>query len=1176
MPGNQRIESVINKSSVGEELTWLVNTLKETHSLIINTPQVNSMYKNSDGIKEFKKNTDELISSNQKLLDMQKQLEAATQRVSALEKKLAEDRDNNAKKRKQMTDEELKAAIQLREETKKRTDAIKAENDAYKQLTLQYNQAAAEAKKLQAESLTDPKKMQAAEEAATKAKSIWDQLKGIDASVGQFFKNVGNYPESAKIIVDALERQKQKVSELNSQLGETHPAAQAAGRELQNLERITNNPQFLNVAARVGDSNAELKAFTKTMIELERTGLGKTDFANELRKHLAELKDSIDDTRGEIKKLSSDSHAFDEFAKSVSFLASTYQTAVGAQELFGSENKEVEESMKKLLAVQALANGVQQIAQQLTDKGTLVNKAYVAVQTLVKTALDSTASASVRAAAATKLLLGGLVIGGLVLLVIKLKEWADAATTLSAKQKTLIELGRAAADSYGKEKSQLDLLMYSINAEGVSRKEKFKILKQLQDAYPGYFDNIKTEKDLNEKLADAYKRASEGILMKANAEAASNMLAQNASDRLKAQFDLQEKIQKINQYEKDAIPYAKAASGNKGAEAIRQTVTDMRVTAANEYKKLNDDLNKKNEVLVSTIQDSNSQILKLGGKPSGKPDTPQKSTVSDENKLEDAARKAAFDTRMQQMQDEMNAAQRVADNDKANFVLRMAAAQHYFDLKKKFIEETKTFELGDIDAKEKEDIKVAESEKKGQSVINKIRENAAAQRKLIEAKSNSELLTNSADRNSKERDMFLKHIEDMKKVREEKERELAAHKQSLHEIELQNISNQYEAELLKLDESYAKKKTHSAKEERDYNNAKLKLQEEFQVKSLQADIAFTKETLDLAEVRAKASGKQEDLDSVAKAKAQLSSLEIKLVATVTQFKIDQNKKADDSDAEAFNKKIARLEKYAAYSKELEDIVGGFVQNSVDKQKNALQDKQDLIDKNYEKEVSNIQNSTLSEEDKAARLKILEAEKLTQTEQIERKKRQMDIERARFDKAANIANILTEIPLAVMRALSDKTVPYPVRVGYAIAAGAIGAASLVKAIATPLPRFKDGTESSPEGFALTDEEGPEMYIEPSGKTYMGNSSPTIRYLEEGTRIIPYEEVNKMLLQSMMKNTIRMIAQPDEKTGKKIDELKDLVTWQTFQLKEAYKNSRQPININISDFKNSDYIKRSVRE
>jgi hypothetical protein len=65
--------------------------------------------------------------------------------------------------------------------------------------------------------------------------------------------------------------------------------------------------------------------------------------------------------------------------------------------------------------------------------------------------------------------------------------------------------------------------------------------------------------------------------------------------------------------------------------------------------------------------------------------------------------------------------------------------------------------------------------------------------------------------------------------------------------------------------------------------------------------------------------------------------------------------ADKDDEDVFNKKMARLEKYAGYAKQVEDIIGGFVQNSIDKQKNALQDKQDLLDKNYEKEVSNIQN-----------------------------------------------------------------------------------------------------------------------------------------------------------------------------------------------------------------------------
>ena len=154
--------------------------------------------------------------------------------------------------------------------------------------------------------------------------------------------NVGNYQGSAKIIVDALEKQKQKLEELekakirvqNAGAGSFNPGNVAATRttiigfaggsqnnaalnkiaesatsadkaiEMLNEEiertrnvvegfsRVTDNDKFLNIAGKVGDANAEIKFFTKSLIDLERQGLGNADPSlQEIKERLAELTD---------------------------------------------------------------------------------------------------------------------------------------------------------------------------------------------------------------------------------------------------------------------------------------------------------------------------------------------------------------------------------------------------------------------------------------------------------------------------------------------------------------------------------------------------------------------------------------------------------------------------------------------------------------------------------------------------------------------------------------------------------------------------------------------------------------------------------------------------------------------------------------------------------------------
>lgn len=269
------------------------------------------------------------------------------------------------------------------------------------------------------------------------------------------------------------------------------------------------------------------------------------------------------------------------------------------------------------------------------------------------------------------------------------------------------------------------------------------------------------------------------------------------------------------------------------------------------------------------------------------------------------------------------------------------------------------------------------------------------------------------------------------------------------------------------------------------------------------------------------------------------------------------------------KKKSDLEKQL--QNELYGTLTAIVDGAFQKRLNNLQDEEDAMNKKFDTEVRNISASTLTEQEKADKLKILEAERAAQTDEIEQRKRRIQQEQARFDKAANIAKIISDTAAAVIAVL--KETPAPAGIPLAVLTGAIGAAQLAKAIATPIPKYAEGTDSSKEGFALTDERGPEMYIRPDGSMFMGNKHPTVRYLERGTKIIPYEDIQAMMQRSAIPY---QYSEKQDSTSKKFDELKDMMLWQTGQLKAAYSN-RKNINVNVSgDFKNSDYIRKAVYE
>jgi len=270
-------------------------------------------------------------------------------------------------------------------------------------------------------------------------KELNDLIKEAEQGGGDFRRNVGNYQGSAKIITEAFERAKQKVGEFSTKLGPTSPEARAARIEFEALERITANPQFLNISARVGDTNKELRFFTQRLNELEDAGLKNSQVYQDVRARLAQLTDQLGDTKAEVKALSSDTRNFDLFAGSVNFAADAFQTFAGAAALAGASEEQVAEQIRTLVAIQSVANGVKGIANELTTKGTAANKAYAFVQQQVEIFTSASSTATQKWGAALKSLGIGLLIG----LVVKLVDSLDLfGSSSKAAEKATEDLNR--------------------------------------------------------------------------------------------------------------------------------------------------------------------------------------------------------------------------------------------------------------------------------------------------------------------------------------------------------------------------------------------------------------------------------------------------------------------------------------------------------------------------------------------------------------------------------------------------------------------------------------------------------------------------------------------------------------------------------------------------------------
>lgn len=225
--------------------------------------------------------------------------------------------------------------------------------------------------------------------------------------------------------------------------------------------------------------------------------------------------------------------------------------------------------------------------------------------------------------------------------------------------------------------------------------------------------------------------------------------------------------------------------------------------------------------------------------------------------------------------------------------------------------------------------------------------------------------------------------------------------------------------------------------------------------------------------------------------------------------ITKEKKKHDDDEEKAKK--ARIEKLKELEKEGIDTIAAFVDASFERQKRQIEDQIAAIGKKKDKDLEAINASTLSEQDKATRITQINLKAQADSEALAEKQRALDIKKAQFDKAVSIAHIIQNTAQGITAALAS----LPPNPGLAILVGAIGALQLAKAIATPIPKFAEGTDNAPGGIAMVGEKGSELIVAPSGDVSLTPSNATLMHLQKGSKVITADKVDQYLMNTAVK-------------------------------------------------------------
>lgn len=241
-----------------------------------------------------------------------------------------------------------------------------------------------------------------------------------------------------KKVETAVEDVTEKQKELRNEIKATY-----SGKEMDDAVRKLHEQGDTMEALilRYGDAGKALKAMQKELQTMAALGMQGTKDFKELTKATAELTDTIGDTRGEIKKLASDTRVFDLMVQGARGITAAFSVATGMTAAFGKESEDLQKAILKVQGAMAALQGVQELANLATEKGGIATKAYGVALTVVEK-ISKVTGASIAASWAMATAGIGLVIAGVVSLISYLNDADEASNKFEENRAKAQELQR--------------------------------------------------------------------------------------------------------------------------------------------------------------------------------------------------------------------------------------------------------------------------------------------------------------------------------------------------------------------------------------------------------------------------------------------------------------------------------------------------------------------------------------------------------------------------------------------------------------------------------------------------------------------------------------------------------------------------------------------------------------
>lgn len=367
-------------------------------------------------------------------------------------------------------------------------------------------------------------------------------LSQVDKEIDKIVKDIPKLKELVAVFkgtADQMDRNSQEFAEFSKII-------KSVEKEINILEG-----GIINTGKATKTATTELRQFTQTVIN--SGDVGAESFRNQA-KEAGKLKDSIGDAKEAIKAYSSDTFALDAGVDILSQSVGLYQGLTGAMALFGGENEEVQKSIERLVAVQNLANSIQQAATFITGQsaGKLAlldgwNKAVTASQTLLTVATGASTAAT-RAFGTALVATGvGAFIVGLGALVSNWDNVKRAITGTTKEMELYNDINNKVSDDSAKEISRLRTLTAIAQSNTQSLEQRKNAVVLLKKEFPDYFNGLSEEKILYGDISKTVDLATQSIIKKARAQAIQDKLVESIKNEYNAVVknkELQESLAK--------------------------------------------------------------------------------------------------------------------------------------------------------------------------------------------------------------------------------------------------------------------------------------------------------------------------------------------------------------------------------------------------------------------------------------------------------------------------------------------------------------------------------------------------------------------------------------------------------------------------------------------------------